>query len=245
MKRLLASGPVQTALAALLAGYMSLVKHTTRWRRHGLGPMQAIWTSGRGVIGCVWHGRVLMTVAGWPKGVQPPAILISRSREGAIVAKVAEFHDVATVRGSSRNAKKTKPKGGLTAFREMARHVEQGGCMALTPDGPRGPRYRASNGAIKLARATGAPIAVLGWSTRWRLVAGSWDRFVLPLPFSRGAIVWGEPITVPEDADSETLEACRELLEERLIAATQQAERLCGADIIEPAPPPAARKEPA
>ena len=235
LKAILFSRPVQTAFAAALAGYMSLVKHTTRWQHSGLEPMEAIWESGEGVVGCVWHGRVLMTIAAWPKDAQPASILISRSREGEVVAKVAAFHQIGTVRGSSRNQKKTKEKGSLTAFREMVRHVEAGGCMALTPDGPRGPRYRATLGAIKLARATGAPLVLLGWSTRARIVVSSWDRFVLPLPFSKGAIVWGEPLHVPADADAETLEACRKRLEDRLVAATQEAERLCGADLIEPA----------
>jgi lysophospholipid acyltransferase (LPLAT)-like uncharacterized protein len=236
LKALLNSGPVQTAIAALLAGYMSLVKHTTRWEVRGRENIEPIWRSGEGVIGCVWHGRILMTIAAWPKTVQPPAILISRSREGDVVTRVAGFHDIGVVRGSSRNRKKTKQKGGLTAFREMDRHVRSGGCMAMTPDGPRGPRMHAGMGAVKLARASGAPLAPLGWTTRWRIVFNSWDRFVLPLPFSRGVIVWGEPVRVARDADAAAIEHARAQLEARLVAANQEAERACGVDVIDPAP---------
>lgn len=238
MKSLLASAPVQALIAGLLAGYMSLVKATTRWEVRGLEHAQPVWDSQAGLVGAVWHGRILMTIAAWPKTVQPAGILISRSKEGDVVARVAAHHKVQTVRGSSRNKKKSKQKGGVTAFREMVRWIKGGGCMAITPDGPRGPRMRASLGAVKLANAAGAPILGLGWSTRHALVFNSWDRFVLPLPFGRGVIIWTEPLTLPRDPDRAQLELARAELEARLIAATQQADAACGRPVIEPAAVP-------
>ena len=238
LKSIVSSAPVQALIAALLAGYMSLVKATTRWEVRGLEHAQSLWSSGDGVICGVWHGRILMTIAAWPKNVQPPAILISRSREGDVVTKVAAHHKVEVIRGSSRNKKKTKQKGGLSAFREMVRWVEGGGCMALTPDGPRGPRMRAGLGAVKLARATGAPLLGLGWSTSNALIFKSWDRFVLPLPFGKGVIVWAEPVRIDADADKAALETARATLEARLIAATMEADLACRGEAITAAPKP-------
>lgn len=244
-KALLDTPAIRFAIAGLLSVYVSLVKHTTRWTYEGLTPMEAVWQGGRGVVACTWHGRILMAPVAWPRRAQPVSVLISRSREGEVVARFAALRGFGTVRGSSRNAKKAdQEKGALAAFRAMARHVRQGGCIAVTPDGPRGPRYRASQGAIRLAKTTGAPIVAMGWSTRSRIVFNSWDRFVLPLPFSRGAMVWTEPLVLEPGADSDALEAARRTLETRLIEATQQAERLTGAEIIEPAKaPPAPRAD--
>jgi len=238
LKAVVSSTPVQALIGGLLAGYMSLVKATTRWEVRGLDHAQPVWDSGNGVIGCVWHARILMTIAAWPKNVQPPAILISRSREGDVVTRVARHHKVGVVRGSSRNKKKLKEKGGVSAFREMARWVEGGGCMALTPDGPRGPRMRAGQGAVKLARATGAPLLGLGWSTSRAVIFKSWDRFMLPLPFSKGVIIWTEPVYIPKDADKAMLETARATLEARMIEANMQADHAVRGDAIAPAPAP-------
>lgn len=243
LKSIVSSAPVQALIAALLAGYMSLVKATTRWEVRGLEHAQPVWDTGDGVVGCVWHGRILMTIAAWPRDVQPPAILISRSREGDVVTKVAEHHKVGVVRGSSRNKKKTKEKGGLSAFREMVRWVEGGGCMALTPDGPRGPRMRAGLGAIKLGRATGAPLLGLGWSTSNAIMFKSWDRFMLPLPFGKGVIVWAEPVTLSKEADKAELESARATLEARLIAANMEADLACRGEAITAAPKPDAARD--
>ena len=238
LKAILNSSPVKAALGAVLAGYMSLVKATTRWERRGLDHAQPIWDSGAGVVGCVWHSRILMTIAAWPSHAQGPAILISRSKDGDVVADAARRHHVGVVRGSSLNQRKTsKQKGSVGAFREMARHVETGGCMAVTPDGPRGPRMRAGAGAVKLARTAGVPVFPCAWSTSRAIVFNSWDRFMMPLPFARGVIVYGEPITLEPEADDEAVEAARALLESRLNAATAEADAACGRDRIEPAEP--------
>lgn len=236
IKAILNSGPVQATLGVVLAAYMSLVKATTRWERRGLEHAEPVWARGGGVVGCVWHSRILMTIAVWPKTAQAPAILISRSKDGNVVADAARRHGVGVVRGSSLNQRKTaKQKGSVGAFREMARHVETGGCMAVTPDGPRGPRMRAGSGAVKLARTAGAPVLPCAWSTSRAIVFNSWDRFMLPLPFARGVIVYAEPIEIGPDASDEAVRAAALTLEERLNSATAEADAACGRAPIEPA----------
>jgi len=171
--------------------------------------------------------------------IQPIAVLVSRSAHGDLITRTADRLDVGTIRGSSRNRKKRdKDKGGAEAYEKMVEFVAQGGCMGLTPDGPRGPRYRAAPGAARLAGETGAPVLIMGWSTRWRIVFGSWDRVILPLPFSKGAIVWGEPVRPPQGVATEQgVEQVRAEIESRLNAANQAADEACGVSPIEPAPP--------
>lgn len=228
LKRLFRSSILQVTLATLLAGYMRLIKASTRWTIEGQEMVEPLWQEGKGMIGALWHGRVAMAIASWPMQRQRPAFLISRSPDGAFIARAANALGAKIIRGSAKNLRKSKEKGGSTAFRQMIRHVESGGCMAITPDGPRGPVMQASMGAIKLASLTGAPILCLGMATRWRLGLSTWDRFMLPLPFGRGAIVWKGPVWVPKDADNAMLEEKRQELESLLNAATKEADLACG-----------------
>ncbi len=223
-------------LAMLLAGYMRLVRATTRWEVRGLEHIIPVWETGEGVIGALWHGRVLMSMAAWPMDKQPPAFLISRSADGAFIARATAMLGAGVIRGSAKNMRKDKDKGGSAAASRMIKHVKDGGCMALTPDGPRGPLMHAGMGTVRLARLTGAPMIGLSWSTRWRKVFSSWDRFILPLPFGRGVIVWTGIITVPGNADDEILEEKRQQLQSLLREATKEADIACGHNSIEASP---------
>lgn len=238
-KSLLASKPVQIALGALMGGYMGLVKNTTRWTVLDDGPMRALAGNGKGVVGAFWHGRLVMSIALWPKDTQPPAIIISRSADGDVIARAAALHGVAGIRGSSRKTRhdgSVDGKGAMGAFRAMVRHVEEGGVMAITPDGPKGPRMRVQAGALRLAETTGAPLIAASWSTRWRIVFKSWDRFILPLPFSRGVIIWSEARHLPANPSPDEREEARQWLESTMIELSRRADAWCGVEIIEPAP---------
>jgi lysophospholipid acyltransferase (LPLAT)-like uncharacterized protein len=99
-------------------------------------------------------------------------------------------------------------------------------------------------GAVALARLVGAPLVPLAFSCRRRRVLNSWDRFVLAWPFSSGIFMWGDPMDVPGDADSAALDVLRLELEERMNSLTAEADRLCGHDPIQPAPPAPESLEP-
>ncbi|MEX2450013.1 MAG: hypothetical protein WD407_04080, partial [Rhodospirillales bacterium] len=104
-----------------------------------------------------------------------------------------------------------------------------------TPDGPRGPRMRASDGIVTIARLAGAPIVPVSFGAARRRVLNTWDRFVLALPFSRGVIVWGDPIVIERDADDAKLDEARRAVEDALNAITAEADALCGCAPVEPA----------
>lgn len=247
MKALVRSPIFQTVTGFLVAGYMHLVRVSTRWNLVSPPDVDAAWRGDAGpggIIVCLWHSRLMMAYSVWRKECRPAAILVSRSSDGEFVAQAAERLGNVVMRGSTRNPKKDKGKGGGVAYRDMLEFVADGGCMCMMPDGPRGPRMRARLGAVKLAAATQAPLLPHSASTRWRIVFKSWDRFVLPLPFSRGEIHWGPVIAPPAtDADADALEAKRQELEAAMIAINQSVDDAVGAEPIEPGPPlPAAKR---
>lgn len=237
MAKLTKSNIFQTVVATVLAGYMALIKRTTRWTVLGRENVEPIWDSGQGFVGCVFHGRFLMSNSGWSKKYQHPAILISQSNDGDFISRTAKALGLSVIRGSSKRSDSDKERGGSTALRGMIRHIENGGVVVITPDGPRGPRMRVGPGPVRLAKMTGTQILPYALSVSNRKVFGSWDRFMFPFPFGRGAIVYGEPVTLSDDPDREEQAKAREILEERLIAANQLADKTVGKEIIQPAEP--------
>ena len=237
LKTLLGNPVFQLLVGKTIGFYMLLVGWTTRWRRVNQAAPEKFWAEGGGLIACTWHGRFMLVHTLWRYDgkVQPAKFLISASREGGVVIHASRTVGADVIRGSA--AKGAKRKGGFEAMREMLRHIEQGGIIGLTPDGPRGPRMRAKIGPIQLAKLSGAPMLPLVWSTKNRIVMDSWDRFVLPLPFGPGALVWGEPISVSRDADDAAMETARLALENELLRITAEADRIAGAPAIEPDPP--------
>jgi lysophospholipid acyltransferase (LPLAT)-like uncharacterized protein len=159
-----------------------------------------------------WHETMLA-----PTSVRVPVnVLVSQSADGELITQVCERLGISVIRGSTT-------RGGVQGMREMLREGP-GKHFAITPDGPRGPRQRVKSGVIFLAAHTGLPIVVWGAGFTSALRMKSWDRFVMPLPFSTITSVMSEPIRVPRDLDSEGIERYRLRVEEALRNATAQAE---------------------
>jgi lysophospholipid acyltransferase (LPLAT)-like uncharacterized protein len=106
----------------------------------------------------------------------------------------------------------------------MVRTLKSGCDVAITPDGPRGPRYTAQNGAVVLAKLTGVPICPVSFGASKKKQFSSWDGFILPHLFSKGVFIWGEPIFVGEDADKEEIGKKRTELEVSLKELTKKAD---------------------
>lgn len=176
----------------------------TRWRRR------------EQVILAFWHSRILLMP--FPYRGQKSCIMNSVHRDGEIITRVIKHFGIDAVRGSSTRGWMGGLKGMLDAYR-------QGYDLIVIPDGPRGPRHQAKSGVLQLARATGAPVFPVTYSAAWKTTVGSWDRLVIPFPFSRVLYAVGSPITVPVDASNETLESKRQELEVALITITEQADR--------------------
>ena len=185
-------------------------------------------------IAAFWHNRLMMAPQGWREEATMN-VIISRHRDGESIARAVRHLGVAAIRGS-------RTRGGAAALRTSLRLLRDGGYVGITPDGPRGPRMRVQPGVIAVARLSGAPIVPATYAVSRRVVAESWDRFVIALPFSRGIYVWGEPIHVDAKADEAAMETARLLLEERLIALAMDADRMVGVEPIEPAASAASRR---
>jgi len=227
-KRLMRSAVMQAILGGLVALWMTLVKYTTRWDILYPERVEPIIEGNEGFIALTFHSRFLLLTSAWKRSYQHPHVLISRSRDGAVVAWTCRWLGLSTVRGSAKNAAKTKVKGGGKAGREILDAIESGGCIVITPDGPRGPRQRVPIGPFRLARLSGAPVQPCTFSVANRRQFNSWDRFILPLPFGRGQIVWGTPVHINEDASDDDIEAARARVEAEMNALMADADGALG-----------------
>ena len=207
MKNLFRAAWLQAALAALLAGYLNIVLKTIRWRQEGLERAEAIWDAGGPVIVCFWHSRIAISPACWPLDrAQEPRALISLSADGEFIAKAMEKVGFPAIRGSaSKRSDQTRAKGGAAAFRDVLRWLKAGNGIAITPDGPRGPVEQMTDGPAMLAKVSRAPVLLVGMASKPNVTLNTWDRHGIPLPFTRGTIVWRGPFRVAADDDTEAL----------------------------------------
>ena len=161
---------------------------TWRVREIGREGWNARRAAGQGTVVALWHGQMLTMLSHHRDlGI---AILISEHRDGEIIARIAETFGCATVRGSTS-------RGGARALLALAGALKQGTDVAVTPDGPRGPRHSFAPGALVAAQRAGVPVVgmVAHVARAWRL--NSWDQFEIPQPFSRITIAYTAPFTVP------------------------------------------------
>jgi lysophospholipid acyltransferase (LPLAT)-like uncharacterized protein len=175
----------------------------------------------RQVIAATWHRSAIFFV--YHFGPIHPLIMFSRSKDGEYLTRFAQSFGVKPVRGSSS-------RGGAEALNEMITYLKNGGkACATVLDGPRGPARVAKKGMIVLAMETGIPIIPIIWSAPkvWTSKK-SWDRTMVPMPFSPIIINCIDPITIPPKLDPDELEAYRLKVEETLNHLTDEIDQLCG-----------------
>jgi len=192
---------------------------TTRAERFGFEAVEALHAAGRRVVFAFWHGRLLLPLASF-RGAGT-CVLVSRHADGGLIARAVSRFGFATARGSST-------RGGAAGVREMLRNASSGRDLVFTPDGPRGPAGRVQPGVVFVARETGMPIVPVGLAVTRAFEFSSWDRFQVPKPFSRVAIVFRAPIEVPAGLPESELERVRRRVEGEMIEATADAERRAG-----------------
>jgi len=201
-------------MASLIYGLIEAVSFTIRYEWHFHSELLAL-PAGAPVIFCIWHNRLPFSLIMYRHYVhrrqQPPrlAALVSASKDGGVVARILEHFGVQPVRGSSS-------RRGPQALLELTRWAERGYDLAITPDGPRGPRYVVQPGAIALAQVTGLPVVPASYYLAWKIRMKSWDGFQMPVPFSRAVMKFGQPVRVPRDARTAEREALRLEVEDRM-----------------------------
>ena len=171
-------------------------------------------------IFALWHSRFFVVPPVWRKFFgkhRKNAALTSASHDGDMVACAMSVFGVKAIRGSSS-------RRGVAALVGLKRALKNGSDVSITPDGPRGPRYVVQGGIIKVAESSGSPIVQLHarFSSAWRIK--SWDRFVIPKPFSKVVVTIAEPIYYERGMDAEALEQARQKLEASMRAGADDVE---------------------
>lgn len=198
LRKLIRHPATQSALAWLLGTYLAFCYRTARWSMLGHDNAAQFASQGRPVIIAFWHERLPMMPMLWtavhrifPEAKDwQPHVLVSRHRDGRFIGDVVSRFRLTMVHGSTS-------RGGASGMRSLLRVLQGGSPIAITPDGPRGPRRKAADGVAQLAAlANVAVLPTAAAATRHRILP-SWDRMMLPLPFGRAVLVCGAPITVP------------------------------------------------
>ncbi|ANM29044.1 hypothetical protein ABI59_04720 [Acidobacteria bacterium Mor1] len=189
---------------------------------------RAVEASGGHYLIAFWHARFLLM----PYACRTTRLvaLLSRHTDAEILAGVLGRFGYSIARGSST-------RGGVSGIKAILRKVKEGYDVGIAPDGPKGPRRRAKIGTIAIARMAGLPIVPVSYSAGRARRLRNWDQTFIPKLFSRGVIVYGEPIHVPRDADDEEQERLRLQLEQELDRLTDEADRHVGFEVESDRPP--------
>lgn len=206
-----------TGLLSRLAGaVLALHRATLRTRRVHFDRYLELKARGVPILFALWHGRMFLSIqAHRHEGI---VTMASRSKDGEIIARWLERNGYSVVRGSTT-------RGGSEALRQMVRRVRAGTAAALTVDGPTGPPRVVQPGIVHVARLTGAWILPITFSSDRPRFLASWDRYLVPLPFSENVVLYGEPFPIAkETGEAEALERVARALD----GATQEADGLLG-----------------
>jgi len=206
-------------LSFLVFWIARIIASTLRIRYKNLEKIDQITSEHNGGIIVTWHGRTLIpayVLRG--KGLWA---LISLSNDGEVQNRIFRRFGFQTIRGSTG-------RGGVKAALMLAKKVNEGGVLAFTPDGPRGPTKKVQEGTIFLAQRSGRPIIPLGVSANPRKLLGSWDSYMIPHLFARGSFVIGDPIFVPLNATDSEKAAIALQVEAAINQAEAEADSLVG-----------------
>ena len=217
---------VQRALGVLAAEYLRFVWLTTKFSYEPADVYDRVLPH-QPLILAFWHGQHFMTPFIKNKKEYRAKVLVSRHRDGEFNAIAAERLGIGTIRGSGDHGGAFHRKGGVGAFREMVQALQDNWNVATTADVPKRARV-AGLGVIMLARESGRPIMPFAMVTSRYIRLKNWDSTTINLPFGRGAVVGIDAVTVPPDADAETMEKLRQQVETYLNEATRLAYAMVG-----------------
>ncbi len=206
-----------TALIPRLAGAFIRALHATLRVRHAnTGPIDSLNRAGKNYVYAFWHAHLLVMI--YARFARPATVMISQHRDGELIALTMERFGIEAARGSST-------RGGSEALRRMLKAAWAGRVLIFTPDGPRGPRHSVQPGTVRAAQLAGIPIVPAAVIAERRKQLSSWDRFEIPIPFSRALFLYGDPIDVPRELAPEEFERVRADVERRMVALVEEGER--------------------
>lgn len=196
-----------TAVPAIAPHVVRGLMSTCTTRVLGRDVKEKVVDGNGGFVGVVWHKNFLFALDFF-RG-RKIVVMVSRSKDGELVARALHRLGYRTVRGSSS-------RGGPQALAELTDLVRSGWGSAIVADGPRGPAQQAKIGCVLAGRNSGAPLIPWGCHAEPNIMAKNWDRTVIPKPFARITVAFGDPIFVPAGADRQTCESMRDLVDRRM-----------------------------
>ena len=206
----------QKLIGFLFYSITSLISRSIRWEYLVQNEKSNIFNSNKEYIFCCWHNRLFLGPHLLPRNRVINALQSSHS-DGMVTSLAFKYLGMNVILGSSK-------KGGMQAFRKMVKCIKLGESVAITPDGPKGPKEKVKEGIIKLAQITETSIIPLVWTTNKFKLMNSWDNFVLPYPFSKGVYSFGKPIYVKKQINEYELETARQNLENEIKRLTKEVE---------------------
>ena len=169
-----------------------------------------------------WHDQLLICPLTWQSEFEIK-VLISKHRDGDIIARLISKLGFKAIRGSTHKSGKTKNKGGLTSARQMIKSLKNGISIGISPDGPKGPRHKVSDGILSISRLSNSSILPVGIGFKKKWVLNTWDKFIIPKPFNQITIIWGEPL--PALKNEKKFSQIKSKLESTMYSLTKRANR--------------------
>jgi lysophospholipid acyltransferase (LPLAT)-like uncharacterized protein len=214
IKKIIKNYFVQQILAFISALYIKLVKVTSIIIIKNIESPQYYWKDNKPFILAFWHSQLMMISYCWKSNTKINILASGHSdgRFGAIVGQYFKLNNIPT----SSNEKPISLKPIFTLLKNS-------NYIGITPDGPRGPNKKVSEGIIKISKVTQVPIIPIGFSTSKFRTLKSWDSFLITKPFSKCAFVWGESITIPKNCNNNEIEQYKKKLEQELNTCIEKA----------------------
>ena len=191
----------------------NLIARSIKWQYFEQSNKSTIFDNKHKYIFCCWHNKLFLGPHLLPRNRVINALQSSHS-DGMITSVAFKYLGMNVILGSSK-------KGGMQAFRKMMKRLQLGESIAITPDGPKGPKEQVKEGIIKLAQISNTPIIPLVWATEKFKTINSWDDFVLPYPFSKGIYSFGKPIYIEKKININKFELERQNLENEIKRLTK------------------------
>ena len=215
-KKLLKHFIVQQLLALIAFIYIVFVKITSNIKYENIDSPKKYWQNKKPFILAFWHGQLMTFSYTWKINKKLNILASSHSdgRFGAIIARYFKVNNI-PISSDSNNL----------SLRPIFKILNSNNYIAITPDGPRGPKEKVSEGIIKIAKISKVPIIPVGFGSSKNFCLKSWDSFLITLPFSKCRIVWGDSITIPENLEDKEIETYKKLIEEKINECVKKAKK--------------------
>lgn len=227
------SGLVQKLVCLLISSYIKFVIFSSKKTFHNLELANWLVKNNQPFLAVTWHGRIAISAytflesRKFNKNYQI-SVLASNHGDGAIIGGVMQNLGTSVIYGSTRKNKDSKRGIDIANFRKIFSSLKNNSAVCITPDGPRGPRFKVGGQTANIAKITGVPVIAVSSASSNHKIFNSWDKFILPLPFSRIAFYINDPIYILKDADDEYLLKINKKIENSINEACRKADELVG-----------------